>query len=271
MSAAQNDSPNRWANPFPGMNPYLEQRMEWHSFHSLFMSVAAFEIGDQLPDQFFIRIEKELLMRADLGTTRSIEADISFVDRDESFGPNETEGVATSTAPECVTVPLHLDEVEDPSTIRIYSRQDEPAVTVIELLSYSNKEGDGLRKFVDKRRSIMRSDANYIEIDLLRFGTGFPIARRTETDYAVTLSEPVSRQKLGFWPIELRDPLPTIPIPLPNEQPIDLPLGSVLNSTFQRMRFGKRFYGESPEPRLREPNKSWAEAIAEEHLRDLPR
>lgn len=55
-------------------------------------------------------------------------------------------------------------------TIEIRDVTNRELVTAIEVLSPTNKRGDGYREYLDKRRRILSSMAHLMEIDLLRKG-----------------------------------------------------------------------------------------------------
>ena len=110
--------------------------------------------------------------------------------------------------------------------LEVRDRQGRELVTVIELLSPSNKRaGDDREQYLAKRRELLRSPAHLVEIDLLRGWTPMPQEGRPECDYSVMVSRAEKRRAAEFWPIRLRDRLPVIPIPLrpPDDAaPVDL-------------------------------------------------
>ena len=111
-------------------------------------------------------------------------------------------------------------------------------VTVIEFLSPTNKVpgSEGLTSFAEKRRDVMRSEAHWIEIDLLRGGARIPIDGNYDgSDYRVHLSRMQERPRSWIWQIGLEQPLPKIPIPLrPDHAEAELDLQTVLNLAYER-------------------------------------
>ena len=60
-------------------------------------------------------------------------------------------------------------------TIEIRDVAQRALVTAIEILSPTNKRGEGYREYLDKRRRLLCSMAHLIEIDLLRRGRRVPM------------------------------------------------------------------------------------------------
>ena len=62
-------------------------------------------------------------------------------------------------------------------------------VTVIEILSPSNKRGQGREKYLAKRQKIFASQTNLVEINLLREGLPMPLAQEIQiSQYRVLCS-----------------------------------------------------------------------------------
>jgi hypothetical protein len=100
-------------------------------------------------------------------------------------------------------------------TVEIWDAEHRRLVTAIEVLSPTNKRGEGRIEYAAKRQSIMRSDTHLIEIDLLRAGTRFPVDEPLPpAAYSVFVSRSNERPEVQVWPIALDGPLPSIPVPL---------------------------------------------------------
>src|SRR5258708_27932804 len=93
-------------------------------------------------------------------------------------------------------------------------------VTVIELLSIANKEGSVRREYLAKRERILASSVHLVEIDLLRGGDRVPMEEAFPPDpYFVLVHRADQRPLADVWPICLEQQLPTIPIPLADQDP----------------------------------------------------
>jgi hypothetical protein len=101
------------------------------------------------------------------------------------------------------------------SNVEIRSSENDRLVTIIELLSPSNKRGPGAAEFSVIRREILASETHFLEIDLLRIGERFPVSGPLPSvPYFVFLSRVDLRPRIEIWPIPLEGPLPAIPVPL---------------------------------------------------------
>jgi hypothetical protein len=160
-------------------------------------------------------------------------------------------------------LPLRLFtvEVREVGTLRL--------VTAIEILSPSNKQPghDACEEYLRKRRALLRSEAHLIEIDLLRGGQRPPLERPVPpAPYYVTLSRASRRPRVEVWPIQLRDKLPTLPVPLLHPDPdAPLDLAGVVAAVYGRGAYARLIdYRQPPPP----PSLSDAEAAwLDERLR----
>jgi len=78
---------------------------------------------------------------------------------------------------EPITVPLALDDLDEirERWIEIKRLPDRSLVTVIEILSPTNKTGSGRIDYIEKRKQWIRQPVNVVEIDLLLGGHYFLI------------------------------------------------------------------------------------------------
>jgi hypothetical protein len=159
-----------------------------------------------------------------------------------------------------VEVQLSAVDVERVPFLEIRDRLDREVVTVIELLSPSNKRpGPDREQYLAKRREILRSPSNLVEIDLLRGWAPMPEGGRPEGDYSVLVSRAVRRPVAAFWPIRLRDRLPLIPIPLKPDDPEGrVDLQDVLHHAYDGPGYENFIYQEPPEPPLSAEDAEWA-------------
>ena len=146
------------------------------------------------------------------------------------------------------------------SYLEIRDRLGRELVTVIELLSPSNKRAGADREaYLAKRRELLRSTAHLVEIDLLRGRSPMPSEDRPECDYSVMVSRAEKRRAADFWPIMLRDRLPVIPIPLrPPDDAVPVDLQEVLHRAYDGAGYERFIYGGSPEPGLSADDAAWA-------------
>src|SRR5204863_5123260 len=117
--------------------------------------------------------------------------------------------------------------------------------------------------FDRKRRETMTTPVHWIEIDLLRAGARFPPAAGV-SDYCVVLKrgdQALDPEATEFfvWYVSLRDPLPTIAVPLaPAWAAVTLDLSVAFELVYARYYEGRLDYaGPPPPPPLTSPDAQW--------------
>src|SRR4051812_41562575 len=127
--------------PFPGMDPYLENSGRWSDFHLRFINYWCEAIAEQLPDDYEARIDERVQLEGPPETRPWVTVPDVIVVGDDRPRPDRAAppGVATL---EPVAVPLPPLLLDDPVEhfIRILKLPERSLVTVLELLSPSNKE-----------------------------------------------------------------------------------------------------------------------------------
>jgi hypothetical protein len=81
--------------------------------------------------------------------------------------------------------------------------------------------------------------------------------------YLVMVCKAGERPRSSVWPINVRQPLPTIPIPLlPPDPPVPLDLGQALRMAYERARYDLRVdYRKPPAPPLSAADTAWTAAL----------
>ncbi|MGH7138207.1 MAG: DUF4058 family protein [Pirellulales bacterium] len=244
-------------SPLPGMNPYLEQDDVWEDFHHNFFTWTQASLNSRLGENYFARIEARLYIRELSGDERRFfgRADVGVSSRG---GPQPQTAVVELDAP--VELVLPAVDIGRESWLEIRDRRDRRVVTVIELLSPTNKRrGPDRDAYLSKRNGILASRTHLVEIDLRRGGERPSLPPLPDCDYYVFISRYEARPRIGFWPIGLRDPLPTISVPLSDpDPPIELDLQQLLHQTYDSADYGKTIYAETPDPPLSKTDAEWA-------------
>lgn len=140
-------------------------------------------------------------------------------------------------------------------------------VTCIEILSPTNKRGQGREEYLKKRATLLRSEVNLVEIDLVRNGSRVPLRDPLpRLPYFVFLSRAKRRPITEYWPIASNTALPRVPIPLANSDPdVSLDLQAALNSVYDS--FGYELfidYSKPPVPPLTADAENWADRLLRE-------
>lgn len=247
------------ASPFPGMNPYLEQRGIWHSFHEQFCTYCLEILVPQVRPGYVVKLDEQVYIhelsaeeRAFLGRT-----DVSVAASRRLTGG---QAAAAMEAPAYARLPAAVD-IERSSYVEIIDRKNRTVVTAIELLSPANKNPGPDREQHDaKRLQIFASSVNLVEIDLLRGGQRLPLEDLPECDYYALVSRVPERPRVGVWPIGLRDPLPVIPVPLrPPDPDAHIDLQALVHRLYDAAGYEDYIYSGSPEPPLRPEDAAWAQ------------
>lgn len=255
------------AGPFPGMDPYLEDPAFWQDFHRRFITHCADYLGDRLPDSYEARIDERLrLIETSNESERQVLPDVVVTHGRNSgvLPPTGIAGGGSVATLEPVTIPMAVTaEVRD-TWIEILHRPERSLVTVIELLSPTNKAGAGFGDYMSKRRAIREQHAHLLELDLLVGGQRIPLGRPLpKGDYYALLSRDERHPYVDVYAWSARDVLPTLPIPLRRpDADIPLDLGAVVGLTYERGRYARSLrYGSPPPAPLSADDAAWAQAV----------
>lgn len=245
-------------SPFPGMDPYLEQEDAWHDFHERFMPLAAEVIGAQVMPAYIAKIDQHVYIRELPADERRLVGRGDVTVAELNTGAARAPGPALMAAPAYGRVPAPVD-VERQSFIEIRDRQGRGLVTVVELLSPTNKRpGPDREQYLAKRRQLLASGAHLVEIDLLRGYPRLPLEGLPGCDYYVMVSRAEERPRAGLWPLSLRNPLPTVPIPLRSPDPdASLGLQQLMDRIYDAAGYRYYIYAGAPQPLLRPEDAAW--------------
>jgi hypothetical protein len=117
-------------------------------------------------------------------------------------------------------------------------------------------------QYIAKARKVLHSWANLVEIDLLRGGPPIPWLDMPDCDYRIVVSRRGQRPRAQLWPIRLREPLPTIPIPLrPEDADARLDLQSLVHHVHDLAGYRFYIYEMELEPPLSEKDVQWTREV----------
>lgn len=253
-------------SPFPGMDPYLERH--WRDVHSSIIIYARDQLEEFLPRSLIARVEERIVFEIDEDEVRRLYPDLRIVERPV----HEAVGAVVAAGPaEDESAIIHVDA--EPATetyLEIRDAQSRRVVTVIEFLSETNKlPGEGLQQYRRKQRELRQGGVSLVEIDLIRAGRRsliWPTRRfpkRVRSTFQAVVSRAWTFGDLEIRSIPLRRPLPSIPIPLrEQDQEVRLELQPLIDQAYRKGRYGDTIdYHEPPDPPFEGDDAEWADTI----------
>lgn len=256
------------------MDPYLESPSVWPDFHEAFLAYLRETLQPILPAGYYATLKT----REELGILGHSEAPVVFpdlsvkttgVDAPAYAQPRPATGLEATTPEHIVVAELYPMRV---SFLEIReARGDECLVTVMELLSPSNKlPGADRDAFERKQRDVLSSGIHWVEIDLLRSGkrvgchaTVDTYCRRKAYDYVVVVSRSSRRSPrmdLELYGFGVRSSFPAVSIPLREPDPdVVLDLGASFRRAYETGPYSKMIrYDLPPDPPLSGNDSDWA-------------
>lgn len=255
-------------SPFPGMDPYLEGEM-WQEFHERLANGVSAHLLPRVAPRYVALLAKRYVLDRSLGifdvqAKQPFYPDVHVVKplRSASALPGGQPALVLSEPaaelPNIEEVPQVAVEILDVAHRRL--------VTLIEILSPANKYGEGSRDYEDRRLDLLKTRTHIIEIDLLRGGKRIQLAGELPPGhYYVYLSRVERRPNTQVWAVNLRDRLPTVPVPLAGTDPdVPLNLQEVVDACFQLVGYERLLdYSVPPPPPALGPEEAaWVEEMA---------
>ncbi|RIK34701.1 MAG: hypothetical protein DCC55_32625 [Chloroflexi bacterium] len=250
--------------PFPGMDPYLERAGLWKQVHTGLIVEIQTNLARRLRPRYLVAIEQRTFLTLLQGEQLVGEPDVLAVAPQN--GPANGESLARQAAalavaegPAAYTVELPMPEEIVERYLEVRDAETGEAITVIELLSPSNKQEDRAR-YERKRLQILGSMTNLIEIDLLRAGRPLPMyGDIPASHYRILISRAWERPRAQALIFNVQNPIPDVPIPLrPGEEEPVLALNQVLHDLYDRAGYDLFIdYHQPPPPPLDEETLAW--------------
>jgi hypothetical protein len=253
-------------SPFPGMDPYLEISGDWRDFHARMLNACADQLSDRLPEGYIARIEEEFHILEYPQETMQLRFPDVSISRTGRAAPSAMPSVGPATLePESIELMTTIVEEVKERWIEIRRKPDWVPVSILEILSPSNKLGHGHEEYVFKRVSLIARPVHLIELDLLLGGRRLPMAGPLPPgDYYAFVSRTDRRPRSDVYAWSIRDKLPTIPIPLLSPDPdIALDLAEVVATVYNRGHYERSIDYHAPLALpLAAADRIWAELQA---------
>ncbi len=242
--------------PFPGMDPYLEHPQLWADVHARLIAAVGNVLAPRLSPRYVVSVEERMYIAA--------AEPRSFLGRGDVMvtGPRLAEP-APAWAPLAPPPPLIRPIAPAPVVVRLPARdvvterylevrdvEFGEVVTVIEILSPGNKRAgsQGYQDYQSKRDILLVSSTSLVEIDLLRGGERPPLeSPAPESDYRILVHRGWRRSEGDLYAFGVREPIPTIPIPLRQgeEEPL-LDLNTLLHTLYDQAVYNLRIHYDQP-------------------------
>ncbi|MBE7532074.1 MAG: DUF4058 family protein [Chloroflexi bacterium] len=251
-------------SPFPGMDPYLES-YEWTSVHHSLSAQIARQLAPKVRPKYIVRLAERFVVEVsnDLELSRAnIYPDVGVAEAKAMY---QVETASERPLRLATFMPAKVPHV----TIEIRHVVDGALVTAIEIISPTNKRGEGYRQYLEKRELVLASETHLLEIDLLSMGRRVPMRDPLpDAPYFVFLSRVEKRPYLDVWPVQLDEPLPTVPVPLlPDDPDVSLDLQLALTTMYDELGFDLSVdYRQPPEIPLEGKTAVWAAELLQKEI-----
>lgn len=254
------------------MDPYVESGASWSSFHSAFISICASHLNQILPRNYVARIEERLQVLSEEEEEELGVIPDNVVTRKPASATRTPPNAGAVATLEPHTLPQDIEWLDEPveTFIHIQKFPEERVVTGFEMLSPSNKSGKGRAAYLAKRFEYRHQHMNLVELDLLLGGQRVPLlAPLPEGHYYAFVTRAPTRHQCDVYAWTVRDPLPTIPIPLDKEDgDVQLNLKTVFDRVFHEFRYDMLVRYAVPPPRELGPaDREWCAGLVAAHNR----
>jgi hypothetical protein len=248
------------------MDPYVEDPFFWPDFHGSVIAAMRGHLNTRLPERYVASSDRHVWLEEPDGEPGPLlgEPDGLVAVRSEGEGNGTAAGAATLSAP--LTVAIPAGSPLGNRYLRIVDRHQRRVVTVIELLSPSNKTaGANGEAYRFKRSEYLAGGVNLVEIDLLREGERPPLGDPPTalSDYYILACQASDPDRAGVWTFSVRDAIPPVPVPLDPGVPIVwMDLRACTDRAYDEGRYGSELdYALPPVPPLRDPDAAWAKEL----------
>ena len=263
------------ANPFPGMNPYLENPGLWPDVHNSVIVGLRTLLARQLRPEYRVTTVERVYVMTEPGGNGSGGSGGSGVRIPDvavlTAAAPDAAGNALRPMParskDAIAVQLPATELLKERYLEVRRVDNRQVIAIIEVLSPTNKGGDGYREYLAKRAATLYSPTHLVEIDLLRAGRRMPVIgpAPAEAHYRILVanarrSEPVA----DLYAFGIRQAIPDFVMPLAQEdEGIAVNLNSVVDSVYADGSYDLDIdYGQDPpEPPLSDGDRAWVDEL----------
>ncbi len=262
-------------SPFPGMDPYLEGDM-WQEFHDTLAHAIRAQLLPLLRPKYVALLSKRYTIvetaagEDDTPPPQPAAQRVLYPDVHVVAAPATQPGETPGSPPAAVAEPtaeLPNRSPEELPLLRVEIRDvaQRRLVTIIEILSPVNKYGSGLLDYLNRRQEILYTTTHLLELDLLRQGRRIALqGTLPPAPYSIYLSRAERRPYTQVWALSLREPLPTVPVPLlPPDADVPLQLQQAVDDCFALVGYEALldYTTPPPPPALSAEDAAWVDAV----------
>jgi hypothetical protein len=246
-------------SPFPGMDPYLEEPSQWPGVHQRLITYMAGAMQPHIRPRYHVLIGERVYIAE---PPQSFYPDVTLMRYPSQSAPADS-GVVVAEPDAPTAVGDYLNEAQRQPFIEIIHVGSGAVVSVIEVLSPSNKIGTGREEYLRKHKRILASGTHLIEIDLLRTGHHTVVCPKEKLPIPYQYLVCINRAAQGWtvYCIPLQRRLPRIGIPLRKPDPdLVLDLQEIFHRCYDNGGYEDFIdYRRAPTPPLEFSDAEWAE------------
>jgi Uma2 family endonuclease len=246
-------------SPFPGMDPFLEEPSQWPGVHQRLITYIADAMQPHVRPRYHVLIGERVYIAE---PSQGFYPDVTLV-RYPSQTPTSHRGIAVAEPDVPTVVGDNLNEAQRQPFIEIIHVSSGAVISIIELLSPSNKLGTGREEYLRKQKQILASGTHLVEIDLLRTGqhTVACPQERLPIPYHYLVCINRAGQGWAVYCIPLQRRLPRIGVPLRQpDSDLVLDLQKIFHHCYDNGGYEDFIdYRHPPTPPLEFSDAEWAE------------
>ena len=262
------------------MNPYLETPSLWPDVHNSVIVGLRTLLARQLRPEYRVTTVERVYVMTEPGSNGSGGGNGVRIPDVAVLTAAAPDAVGSAMRPmparskDAIAVQLPATELLKEGYLEVRRVDNRQVIAIIELLSPTNKGGDGYREYLAKRAATLYSPTHLVEIDLLRAGRRMPVIgpAPAEAHYRILVanarrSEPVA----DLYAFGIRQAIPDFVMPLAQEdEGIAVNLNAVVHSVYADGSYDLDIdYGQDPpEPPLSDDDRAWvAQLLRQQGLR----
>jgi hypothetical protein len=248
------------------LDPYLEAPALWPNVHNSLIVALRDELAPRLRPRYYVAVEERTLRLSSDDLMIATRPDIAVVQpSDTAEYPPLSPAAPGTQANEAITVEVPLPDDIREAYLEIRTADTDTVITVIEMLSPTNKlPGEGRSQYERKRLELFGTLTHVVEIDLLRAGQPMPMrGAPQQADYRILVSRATQRPRATLFLFGMRQPIPAFRLPL---QPADdeplVALNQIAHTLYDRAGYDLRinYAQEPPPPALSPDDAAWLAA-----------